>query len=350
MLGESRLLEDIRNQPKSLAEGLAYHLQKGEESHARAIELIRRADRIVVTGMGASFYAGTVFECALSNLRLNSRVREAAEFLHYQQNAGAASLVIAISRSGETIEMVKLGTRSRALGSQLIAVTGDPRSKLASIADVVLAIPGRPDGPMAIQSYTGTLLTLLLLASRLRGGFTETRRVLETLIDGLPEYLATMLEKAPFCDGFFDRETPIHFLGRGPSYGSALEAAMLFNETARHPSVAMTGGNFRHGHIEVVDPQFRAVLFAPEGKTRDLDLALAHAIDRFGGKALVIGPRGDEHSAWNSIETPTIPQRFAPLVEIIPVQIAAAWLAAAKGLPVGTLRYIQPITRDEVAF
>lgn len=347
---DSGLLADIRNQPASLERVLDYYSAEGAPSLVRAAHLIQDASRVQITGMGASLYAAVGLECALSALGVNSTLRETAEVLHYQESIPRNTLVVLISRSGETVEIVKFAQKAKEQGSRLLAVTNNPASSLIQFADLVLAMPSHPDGEMAIQSYTAAVLTLDLVASSVRGDLEENVVVLKPLLKGLRTFLARVIADAPRWDRFFDPSLPLHFLGRGSSFGSACEGAMLWNETAKQPAMAMTAGNFRHGHIEVVDHRFRAVLFAPEGKTAELNLGLADAIARFGGKVLVIGSMVTESGTTLGIETPRVPESWAPLLEILPIQIAAARLAAMKGLPVGSLRYAQPITRDEIEF
>ena len=347
---DTRLMADIQVQPESLAEVLAYYCKDGEKLLTLAADLLKFAERVVVTGMGASLYAAVGLELELSRLGIPSSLRETAELLHYQDRLREGTFFLVVSRSGETVEVVKLANKIRAEGCSLIAVTNRPTSSLATLADLVLPVPSRPEGEMAIQSYTSTVLALILLASRIRGDLEESYRVLEPLVIGLPGYFARMLKEAPRWDDFFDARLPVYFLARGPSSGSAAEAAMLWNETAKHPAFAMTAGNFRHGHIELVDQAFRAVTFASGGRTRALNIGLAEKILSFGGKAAVIGAGGVESGVALSIATLPVSETFAPLVEIVPIQLAAARLAALKGLPVGALRHAQPVTRDEIAF
>jgi glucosamine--fructose-6-phosphate aminotransferase (isomerizing) len=347
---DSGLLADIRNQPASLERVLRYYRAEGAASLARAAQLIHDASRVEISGMGASLYAAVGLECALSPLGINVSLHETAELLHYRDSISPNTLVILISRSGETVEIVKFARKVKACGGRLLAVTNSPDTDFGRMADQVLSVPSWPDGEMAIQSYTATVLTLNLLASSVAGDLAGNLTLLNSLLQTLGTFVARVIADAPRWDRFFDPGIPLYFLGRGTSFGSASEGAMLWNETAKQPAIAMTAGNFRHGHIEVVDQRFRAVLFAPQGKTSELNLGLADAIGRFGGKVLIIGSTVTEAGATLGIETPMIPEPLAPLWEILPVQIAAARLAAMKGLPVGALRHAQPITRDEIEF
>jgi glutamine---fructose-6-phosphate transaminase (isomerizing) len=348
-MNERRLLRDIKNQGRSLAHVLAYQLAEGHSALLEASYLLRDARKIIVTGSGASLYASVPLQYQLAAMGSNCLIADSSELLHYQQRLCADAVVILVSRSGESVELTKLLPQIKKTASRIITVTNEPRSMLAIGADLVLIIGSFEDERMAIQSYTGTLLTLMLLASVVAGDLDQMREEMSQVLVTISALLQSDLEGPRFWKDFLDPALPIYLLGRGPSYASALAGGLLFNETAKHPAIGMTCGNFRHGSVELVDSNFRGLIFAPLGKTRELNLALAENLQRFSGKILVIGPRDEEHSTLQFIDLPTS-DRLAPLTEIIPVQFGGFYLAKLKGLPVGTLRYIAQVTRDEAAF
>jgi len=131
------------------------------------------------------------------------------------------------------------------------------------------------------------------------------------------------------------------------SVGSALQAALLFGEVSKAPAVGMAAATFRHGPIEVVDSGFKGLIFASSGRTRDLNLALACDLQRFGGTVRVIGAHQESDSELPWIEMPPCSDGLAPLVEIIPVQVAAMRLAELKGIEVGSFRFAPKVTTNE---
>jgi glutamine---fructose-6-phosphate transaminase (isomerizing) len=345
---EPRLLQDIKNQDQSLAHVLAHQLGDGKAALWEAATLLHHARKIIVTGMGASLYASWHLQYQLAAQGLNCMVADSGELLHYQQQLCADAVVILVSRSGETVELVKLLPQIKNIANCTIAVTNSPDSTLARTADRMLVIGSFEDEGMAIQSYTGTLLALTVLGGAIAGNLDRAHDELQEVLGTISTLLRGGLDSSGVWDGFFEPARPIFLLGRGPSYASALEGGLLLNETAKQPATGMTCGNFRHGAIEFVDPEFRGIVFAPQGRTRQLDLALARSLKDFGGKAIVIGPQ-EEEASLRFINVPTL-EKFAPLMEIIPVQFGAFYLAKAKNVPLGTFRYIAQVTSDEVAF
>src|SRR5690242_2863493 len=130
-MNEPLMVQDIRNQPASLAGVLDYQLSAGREALGRAAEQIDAASRIVVTGMGASLFAAMPFAHTLAAQGVDVRIVEASELLHYQSEQCRNAVVVLVSRSGESVEILKLLPILRDIGAVAIGVTNEPGSVLA---------------------------------------------------------------------------------------------------------------------------------------------------------------------------------------------------------------------------
>ena len=251
-----------------------------------------------------------------------------------------------VSRSGESVEALKV---QEALQGSTISVTNDAASTLAREASLHLRIACLADEIVAIQSYTGTLLALHLLAAEVRGQFHAAAGIVYRALADLPSVIAFHERESQSWKGFLEPRVPLYALGRGPSVSSAYETALLLGETAKEPAIGLPAATFRHGPVEIVDANFRAVVFAPPGRTRALNLALARELTKLGGQVRVIGP-AEGRSEIQFWQTPVYPEALAPLFEIIPSQLAALRLAEWKDIRPGTFRNSGQVTRDEVAF
>jgi glucosamine--fructose-6-phosphate aminotransferase (isomerizing) len=347
-----RLLEDILAQPTSLSRVLSHHSGDGLGALLEAARVIRGARNVIVVGMGASLHACIPLQYQLAQEGMQVVVVEAAELLHYQRQICRGSVVLLVSRSGESVEIVKLLPHIKNLASCTIGVTNEPTSTLGKGSDLLLTIGCLQDEMVAIQSYTATVLVLMLLASAIARDLSGTREALQRILASMPSLIAASLASLQEWDGFFKTESlaPIYLLGRGPSYASCLEGALLFNETAKAPATGMAAGSFRHGPVEIVDSDFRGLIFAPQGATADINRALARDLVRFGGEVRVIGPCDGTDPTLRIIEVPATHEMFAPLLEIIPVQLAALRRAQLRGLRVGKFRHAQQVARDEATF
>jgi glutamine---fructose-6-phosphate transaminase (isomerizing) len=349
-MNETRLLQDIRNQERSLAHVLAHQAGAGHTALLQASELIHNARKIVITGIGASLHAAFPLQYELASNGVNSVIVESGELLHYQHRLCSGTVVVVVSRSGESVEIVKLLTRLKGVAERTIGVTNEVESTLARDADFALAVGSLADEMVAIQSYTGTVAALLLLAGAVSGELQARREEMARILPRISLLIAAQLARVHEWDDFFRVGSPIYLLGRGPSYASALEGALLFSETAKEPAVGIAAGSFRHGPVEIVDANFRAIVFAPDGRTRELNLGLARDLMRFGAQVRVVGPAGEGREVLPFVEVPAVSEWLAPLLDIIPVQLAALRLAHVKGLEIGEFRFAPQVTRDEMKF
>ena len=346
---KSQLVSDILAQPASLSCVLDQQFGAGGPALLQAASIIRSTRRVLITGIGASMFASIPLEYALCACGIDAVVVEAAELLHYRNRAYRDTAAVVVSRSGESIEIAKLLAM---IGRQqpVIGVTNEPASLLAQKADVSLHVGSRSDGMVAIQTYTGTVLTLYLLAELVRLSRNPERDEMERLRLSFAEVVTTSYGLLGSWDPFLETEAPIYLLGRGPSYASAMEGALLFNEVAKIPAVGMLAASFRHGPVEVVDGNFRGLIFASPGRTRDLNIALGQDLAHFGGCVRGIGPVQESRPDMDWCDLPAVSQALAPLFEIVPVQMAALRMAQLRRIPEGILRYAPQVTTDEASF
>ena len=342
-----RLLADIAAQPDSLVHVAQHQWGSGHADLLRAAEFLRSAPVVVVVGMGASLNAAVPFENLLCRGGIPAFCVEAGEFLHFRRAAYRHAVVVAISRSGESAEIVKLLDH---LGSdvKLVAVTNQPDSTLARRAHVSLDIRSLADEFVAIQTYGGTLLALYILGMAATHRLPEARPAVDTLVRAMPHWTQACLASGEQWGAFLGADAQISCLGRGPSVGSAAQGALLLAEIAKVPAIGMAVATFRHGPVEVVNPRFRGVIFAPNGPARALNIALALDLQKFGGGVRVIGPGHADGRALSVVETPDCDDLLAPLLEIVPMQVAAVKLAQLQGLRVGGMRYSSQVSRDEM--
>lgn len=332
------MLDNIRSQPFSLGCVADHHFGEGAEELLAAAAAIRSAGSVVFTGMGSSMSAAIPAAYYLESQGFAAEVVETSEWLHFGAGWPRAGAVALVSRSGETIEIVKLMTQLKASGGPTIGVTNVRENQLIRETKHSIYINSEVDRMVAVQTYTGTMATLLLLAAAvLEEPDEKWRTALAGATDALSKTIEEELARAEDWNEFLAGAEVVHLLGRGPSLASAREGALLFNEAARTPSAGLSAALFRHGPVEIVDGRFRAIVFASQAPTRDIDLALASDIESMGGKARVCQPRG-------------VPSPFEPMVEIASVQIASCRLAEAKGIDPGDFRYATLVTTAETGF
>lgn len=324
------LISDILGQPDSLQRLLAYHSGDGLDSLSRAAAEIRHAHRVIFSGMGSSLFASMTAVGALAAQGRAAFAIDAAEMLYYYRAFGRDTLAVLVSRSGETVEVIKLISILREQGVHIVGVTNVAGSTLAKQADVSILVNSDPDHLVALRTYTGTAATLLMLASR---ACDRT----ETAPANLPDLMRAEIEREMEAPPFeWNPHSRIYVLGRGPSLGSVYEGALLFHETARTPAVPMSCAQFRHGPVEAVTPDLVAFVFTSQPETHDLDERLAEDLIDLGARV-------------RAISFP-ISGPWAAVLDVIPIQIAAVRLAEARGVPPASFQFAPMVTVDETGF
>lgn len=348
------MLDNIFGQPESIRRLLAFHRGEGSATLRGCSERIRKVEgRLIFTGMGASLFAAIPAVARLVEHGFAAQVVESSELLHYgSANLRRGDVAILISRSGGSVEVLRLVEKMRTAGVTTIGVTNVPGSELERVADSTLSINSQADQLVAVQTYTGTVLALLLLAEQvIAGDAVALAEACATALPILPTFIDDCLHASEAWQEWLDSPTPLYLLGRGPALASAYEGALLLHETAKAAAVSMSCGQFRHGPVEAVSGDFRAVVFGSPEPTRGLDRSLADDLSRMGAKVRWIGPAGSNSDyAPSLIQWPEVPLALATIFEIVPLQFAAYRLALWRGIVPGDFRYASEITAAESGF
>ncbi len=344
------MLDNILAQPDSHRGIVALHQKQQATLRACGDKIRSTQGRVIFTGMGGSLFSTTAAVTRLAEQGYAAQAMESAELLHYgAPSLRASDLGVVISRSGGSIEPVLLAEKMRQAGMTVIGITNVPGSRLEEIADITLPIGSLSDKLIAVQTYTGTVLTLLLLAEEVIAGASV--QLGEACITALPALAAHIDECLRASDDWQPLLSgTLYLLGRGAALGSVHEGALLMHETAKTAAVGMSSGQFRHGPAEILSNEFRAIVFGAPTATSALDRALADDLFSAGAKVYWIGPGSGSGHAPSLIPWPEIPALLAPLFDIVPMQVAAYRLALWRGITPGDFRFVSEVTASESGF
>lgn len=351
MMAQRGILHDILAQPASLQKQIEYLQNEGQPALRAAAERLRDGHRIVLSGMGASLFACLPLSIWLGRHGILAPVVETSDLLHYEPELCRNGTLVLVSRSGKTIETTRLLETLNQHDCHVIGVTAVADSPLAEQADTVVEIRTTPDTMVSIQSYPGTVLALLALGAAAMGELDDSwRSQAMALIDPWQRSIEGQLKASEQWRDFFEDPRVIYLTGRGPSLASALQGALLFNEVAKVAAAGVSAANFRHGSVEIVNSDFRVMVFASQSATRQLDVGLARDIERFGGQVRVIGP-----AQWMADKLPKgalwpisdVPEPFGPVIDVSPVQIAAYRTALWRSVELDRFKYAGPVALNE---
>ncbi len=312
---------------------------------------MRDGRRIILSGMGASLFACLPLSIWLGRHGILAPVIETSDLLHYEPELCRDGTLVLVSRSGRTIETTRLLKTLNRHDCHVIGVTAVADSPLAEQADTVIEIRTTPDTMVSIQSYPGTVLALLALGAATMGELDDSwQSQAAALIDPWKRSIEGQLKASEQWRDFLEDPRAIYLTGRGPSLATALQGALLFNEVAKVAAAGVSAANFRHGPVEIVNSDFRVIVFGSQAATRQLDVGLARDIERFGGQVRVIGP-----AEWLADKLPTdvlwpipdVPEPFRPVIDVSPVQIAAYRTALWRNVELDRFKHAGPVALNE---
>jgi fructoselysine-6-P-deglycase FrlB-like protein len=343
----THFLRDILRQPEELRRTLEL-LRVGAASSAMdsAVAAVRAAQHVYLTGIGSSWHAalnvGALFHLGARPVYLV----DAAELLQFAA-LPADSVLVVISRSGRSIEIVQLLAKARESGATVIGITNAPDGTLAREAQIPIVIPIALDHAISVNTYTTLALAAAILATTVTGSFdaplaTSLSRSFAEAGRAIPAW-QQQVENSPWLA---PRSTT-YFLARGTSFGSAQEARLMWEEGVKSPATAMGAASFRHGPQEIVTKDMRFAIWLDAAKMRDQDLALARDLRTLGASVLLIGQRLPANSADLAFDLPPIPADWQFLIDIFPAQLTAEKLARLSGADPDNFRLCHFVVQDE---
>lgn len=322
------MLKEIHEQPQVIA-----NILKNYDK-----QITELADSIK-NARGTFFIAaGTAYNACMGGIYLFSRIAKhhvnsaiASEFNYLEDFLTNESLVIALSQSGETIDVVEPLNHAKERGATIVGIVNALGSTIYRMADYKLLLGAGPEKAVAsTKAYIAKLTILLLLSYELAGKREEiTARVEEAvkeiqilISEQNSEKIKGLAQKLVNCEHMY-------VIGRGVSYPSALEAALKIKEVSYIHTEGLAGGELKHGTIALIEKGVPCIVFAPNDETYDAIISNATEIKARGGLIIGISPKkADIFDEW--VEVKDLGDATF-ITQIIPIQLLAYYLAVKKG-------------------
>jgi len=344
-------LAEIAEQPEILERlGASFDASWGATlAQVRADLGTGRFDRVILTGMGGSLHGAHPAHLALSRaLSIPVLLWESGELTQQApETVTARTLLIAISQSGESGEVKRL-TQAATRPACAISITNGADNALARWADIAIATRAGPERTASTKTYTAGLAAAHLVMAHLTGEAEGAAAEVRALSRAMDELLTRLPADAEAAARHLGHDAALTMIGRGDSFASACMAALLTEEAAKLPCESLTGGQFRHGPLELVRDGFRAVVYLGTDPVRPLTEALVDRIAALGGRVVAIGSNpGPGSDAVLTIPLPDVPGGLLPVLEILPVQFLVIPLAIGRGFEPAAFLNAQKITTGE---
>ena len=348
----SPYVSDILSQVQALRQGLARFDPGPLESISGNIK-DGAFDRVILTGMGASFYCLYPTWLYLTHFDLPVMWVETAELLHYAKSQiTKKSLIWIVSQSGRSAEIVSLLDYLRKnQPAGVVATTNDLSSPLAEFVlanrpdSALIPINAEPESSVSTRTYLNSLALCQLGARVLYGEDSSSSYAsLEVAMDAMEAYLDNWEEHKEVIGSRLGKPKNLVLIGRGSSVASAYCGAVIIEEASKFPAIGLPAGQFRHGPLELCGPDLSVILFAGPPETQQLNQRLAIDLANCGGHVFWLGPEMEGVSVLPMAWVEGIGQ---PLAEILPIQLLTIHLAEQSGLVPGKFKYIGKVTLVE---
>jgi glucosamine--fructose-6-phosphate aminotransferase (isomerizing) len=296
------------------------------------VKEIRNARGIFFVAAGSSYHACLAASYIMSKVsKLHINVVLASEFPHYEHYLTEKSLIIAVSQSGETADVLEAVKSAKVKRSKVISLVNVIGSSLTRTSDMFLNINAGPEiCVLSTKTYTSQLALFTLLSYALSDKYDEGKRKLTQLWNEIYHLTsATTREKIEELADKLQDKDHIFLIGRGLQYATALEAALKIKEVSYIHAEALAGGELKHGTIALIENGTPCIVFVSEENEKEI-LSNAMEIKSRGGNIIGVSPKNNDiFDFW--IKVPEA-NNENPIVQIIPIQILAYQLAVLRGL------------------
>jgi glucosamine--fructose-6-phosphate aminotransferase (isomerizing) len=346
---ETFMLKEIYEQPEGVHETLGDRVRHGKlvlESLGLTNKEIRNLRRIVILACGTSYHAGVVGRYVIEEwARIPVEPDIASEWRYRNPVLSKDTLVIGISQSGETADVLAAMKLAKEKGARTVAITNMMGSQLTREVDSVLYTrTGLEVGVAASKTFTAQVALLSLIALKLAGlKKTIPEEEIEFILDqlySLPEKMQAFLDGShpieEIAQRYYDRPFFL-YLGRHIGLPVALEGALKLKEISYIPTEAYSAGEMKHGPIALLDEDTPVVCIATNSHVYDKVVSNIQETRARGAHVIAIATDGNEdiqHHADDVIYIPKSPAFLQAVLAIVPLQLLAYRIARLRGLNV----------------
>ena len=343
---EHFMLKEIMEQPRAVKAALAPRVH---ESHVQlddfsfTAEELRSIRKIVITACGSAYYAGCAGKYAIEKLcHIPVDVQLASELRYGEPQIDSDTLLIVLSQSGETADTIAAMKECQRLGARTMAVVNVVGSTIAKLADHTLYTWAGPEIAVATtKGYTAQLSVLYLFAvyaAHTMELLPEQEYVrligeLQTIPQKIQQAL-DMNSALPQLAKKYNTGHSVFYIGRNTDYAVALEGALKMKEISYIHAEAYAAGELKHGTIALIDEGQSVIAICCNSRIAEKTMSNIVEVKARGAQVLALAVKGNRAvlaQADDVIYIPDLDPLFQAVVEIVPLQLLAYYVAKENG-------------------
>lgn len=321
-------IKEIMEEPLTIRQAL---MQDKAAITGMASEILK-AKRVIITACGTSRYAALIGRYLFSRMaKRYGDVMMASEFHYFADSVDADTLVIAVSQSGETADVMEGVRQAKKRGAQVFSMVNVVGSSLTRMSDRVIYLNCGPEVSVAAtKSFINQLAIFYMLAfamvGRLDEGIGKINEMasnIEASIKGNGDAIKRLSEKLRDKNDFY-------YIARGINFAIAAEGALKLKELSYIHAEGMPAGELKHGTIALIEKGTPVVVICPKDYT--FHETMNNAAETKARGAFVIGVSDEKNDLYDEwIKIPKVDEIFYPLASMAPLQLLSYHMAVARG-------------------
>ena len=308
-------------------------LVAGEEDNdylQKIVDFIRDSDFVYVTGSGTSYHISVIAKYLFSRFA-GKKVEHvmASEMKYSSRYIIPNSTLFAISQSGESADVLEAVSIGKKKNAKILSMVNSKNSALARDSIFSIGLNCGPEiGVAATKSFTSQMAILYKIADKLCDGCLAVD--FKTVSDAYKKILSDTSKIQELAKSIKDISN-LFVIGRGIHYPISKEGALKIKEITYVHAEGIAGGELKHGPLALMDDSTYVIVINPDDDSYVDNLSSVHEIKSREAKVIGISNKPDpSYDYW--IQIPTIREDLYPLIEIIPLQLIAYYLALERGI------------------
>jgi glucosamine--fructose-6-phosphate aminotransferase (isomerizing) len=322
------MLKEIMEQPQTLEAAVA----QDRELFTKITLDILRAGQVIITACGTSRHAALVGRYMFSQVgKKFCDVIMASEFGYFADSVDKNTVVIAVSQSGETADVIDGVKKAKKAGAKIISIVNRPYSQLAEMSDYVIPLNCGPElSVAATKSFLSQLVVFYLLSFSMVNAFDKAVKD----ISSISSQIATVIDwnnnrLKMLCDNLKDKHD-FYYIARGINFAIASEGALKLKEVSYVHAEGMPAGELKHGTLALIEPGTPVAVICPDDYTYLETLSNAMEAKSRGAYIIAFSDRENEiYDCW--IKIPKVNELLYPMVVVVPLHLLAYYMAISCG-------------------
>lgn len=320
------MLKEIEEQKYTIKRAI----QQDKELIRKVVEEIKNAKGVFFVGAGTSYHACFAASYLFSHIaKMHVNVVLASEFPNYEDFINEKTLVIALSQSGETADVLEAVKSAKRKNAKVISIVNVVGSSLTRLSDYNIMMNAGPEiCVLSTKSYTSQLAIIILLAYKIIGKEKVAKETIGKVSNIVPKIIENREKIFKIAEKLKDKKD-IFLIGRNSEYPTALEGALKIKEVSYIHAEGFAGGELKHGTIALIEKGTPVIVFCSEKTKKQI---ISNVMEVKARGAYVIGIGKEDNEVFDDFLSVDDIENANNILMIIPIQVLAYKLAVLRGL------------------